>query len=241
LSQLRRDYPKSWETFWSNSSIVQILQCADMTTSKHVSEYLGTGTVNAKTGGTTRKQVMWDHPLGFRDMVEAEVADAMKKGQYRGTLDGLTGEQRCREATIQRLHGLGFNKESRMIWDPDQQLAARPVLLPDEVRNSPADKSLILIPGLGNFRLKRFYYYSHPVLSARARHDPNKPAPIVKTTPPPIAAAPYVSQPLPAAPMPPPPPARPPQTVGDELAGIGKDLTKKAASAAVSFLKDKLR
>lgn len=108
-----------------------------------------------------------------------------------------------------------------------------------EVRDSDPARSIIIRPGRGNFRLQRFEYFSDPVLSLRARHDPNKPAPIVKTLAPPIAAAP---SPTPiATAYQPPAPARPaPQSVGDELTDIGKELGKKAAGAAVSFLKDRI-
>lgn len=51
LNQLRRDYPDSWETFISNASVIQALRVADLTTSKYLSELLGT---------TTRERLAFD-------------------------------------------------------------------------------------------------------------------------------------------------------------------------------------
>ena len=45
LPQLKRDYPASWETFISNSSLIQALQVTDLTTSQYLSELIGTTTL----------------------------------------------------------------------------------------------------------------------------------------------------------------------------------------------------
>jgi type IV secretion system protein VirD4 len=264
LAQLQRDYPQSWETFWSNASMVQILTCGDLNTSRHVSDYLGSYTVNAKTGGWSYKQKRWGD--GEKDAIEA--ADRASIQRYLRSkysqkqlnapanspdFPGMTFEEiQIKQSMISRRK---FHEEIqeqhhnyKMEWVPDEQLASRPVLFPDEVRNSPADSLIIILPGRGNYRLKRFAYFSDPVLSTRARHDPNKPAPVI------LEVRPVVRP----APPPPPPVVEPvatsePQadpaspgggfsipTSGDELAAMGKDLGKKAASALGNYLKDRL-
>ncbi len=45
LPQLKRDYPASWETFISNSSLIQALKVSDLTTSQYLSELIGTTTL----------------------------------------------------------------------------------------------------------------------------------------------------------------------------------------------------
>lgn len=74
LSQLKRDYPRSWETFWSNSSVIQVLNCADETTSEHISRYLGTTTVNAATGGYSYKMKPWPAGYTYLDQVQNSFA-----------------------------------------------------------------------------------------------------------------------------------------------------------------------
>lgn len=55
LNQLKRDYPESWETFIANSSIVQVLNARDETTSAYVSTYLGATTFQEDPEAVARK------------------------------------------------------------------------------------------------------------------------------------------------------------------------------------------
>ena len=41
LPQLKRDYPESWETFFSNASLVQVLAARDATTAEYISKLIG--------------------------------------------------------------------------------------------------------------------------------------------------------------------------------------------------------
>jgi type IV secretory pathway TraG/TraD family ATPase VirD4 len=75
--------------------------------------------------------------------------------QYQ--LDGGAVD-RARQIAEKRLADRGITKQGRTDWTADQQLAPRPVLFPNEVRDSPPDFSIIIRPGRGNFRLKRFAY-----------------------------------------------------------------------------------
>ena len=45
LPQLKRDYPASWETFLSNSSVIQALKVSDITTSEYLSALIGNTTL----------------------------------------------------------------------------------------------------------------------------------------------------------------------------------------------------
>ncbi len=74
LPQLQRDYPQSWETFISNSSVIQLLNVADATTAEYFSRYLGTSTVNARTGTWSYKQVRWSDPNGWDNLMQ-QIAD----------------------------------------------------------------------------------------------------------------------------------------------------------------------
>ena len=197
LSQLQRDYPKSWETFWSNSSIIQVLNCGDLTTSEHVSKYLGTATVNAKTGSWSLKTVQHDRENEYEEQLRklaarlvidyvpgtsfevafqwvSQVRDFGGRALLRGHMREVNS---AIENADKSLVKAGFGLQGKSVWTADEQLASRPVLYPYEVRDSPSLSSIIIRPGRGNFRLQRFEYFSHPVLSARARPDPNKSKP----------------------------------------------------------------
>jgi type IV secretion system protein VirD4 len=51
LSQMQRDYPKSWPTFIANSASIQLPRVGDLTTAEYFSKYMGNMTV-ATTGET---------------------------------------------------------------------------------------------------------------------------------------------------------------------------------------------
>ena len=52
LGQLKADYPSTWQNFFGNCSIVQVLGARDMETASYISELLGTTTLH-KTPGET--------------------------------------------------------------------------------------------------------------------------------------------------------------------------------------------
>ena len=54
LPQLQRDYPNSWETFISNSSVIQAFKVKDLTTSNYLSELLGNRTVHQLSAETVK-------------------------------------------------------------------------------------------------------------------------------------------------------------------------------------------
>ena len=84
LPQLKRDYPHSWETFISNSSVIQLLNVADSTTATYFSNYIGTATVNAKTGGYSNKQKPYAPGDSFdRRVLERLSANYMSGGDEK--------------------------------------------------------------------------------------------------------------------------------------------------------------
>ena len=179
LPQLKRDYPQSWETFVSNSSIVQVLNCGDETTSDYVSKYLGQRTVEVNKGYS--KQV---RPTAAGDPTKRRgVLDAM----VSGAANSMGGDV----ATQNK------NRLEQEVWEPDLAFHGRPILFPWEVRNSSSDSSIIIMPGVYNARLRRFVYHSDPVMSKWARHDPNKPVPVIVA--PPAQAAQTPAQPATAS------------------------------------------
>ena len=109
-----------------------------------------------------------------------------------------------------------------MVWEREKTFHPRQVMLPAEVRDSPSDSLLLLVPGKFNVRLKRFQYYSDPVLSPWARHDPNKPKPVIKE-----ATKPVVAQPAAA------PPSSP--VAGVDLGEIGKKAGDVASQVLGNF------
>ena len=191
LSQLQRDYPRSWETFISNSSVIGILQVGDETTAKYVSEYLGTRTITH-----------------YGPMTKHDRQNPAWTGDAPTAMDSFSA------AGKEKLRGPSVTS-----WEPDESYHPRQVLLPAEVRSSPADSLLILVPGKFNARLKRFFYYSDPVLSKWARPDPNKPAPRVVSAPP---AAPPAQPPGQGAAAPAPPPPNSAADLGDIGKAAGK-------------------
>lgn len=271
LPQLKRDYPHSWETFISNSSVIQLLNVADSTTATYFSNYMGTSTVNAKTGGYSNKQ----KPYGPGDSFDNRVLNALARnymsdgrektlekaleraktvhfagGIYQQNNDGSrtfkSGEVVAKtswsleENIMQNLRANGITETGYTEWGPDEQLAARPVIFPWEIVDAEDNTSIIIIPGQYNVQLQRFVYYSDPVLSKWARPDP-KFGPFVVRESPSAVIRESVSVP-PPQPVPGANNNRPsaPQSVGEELTDIGKDLGRKAAGAAVNFLKDRL-
>ena len=195
LSQLKRDYPDSWETFISNSSIVGVLQCGDGTTAKYFSEYLGNGTIEVNQGWTLKTR-----PKDSRNPNHTSLGMSVLRGMAKGAAAGPDSGYTYQDDT----------KVER--WEPDLSFHARPVLFPWEIRNSSPDKLIVIVPGKYNLRLQRFKYYSDPILSRWARHDPNKPTPQIE--------------------IPPPPPPPPTPTAGDRVADtagkIGGFLKQKA-------------
>jgi type IV secretory pathway TraG/TraD family ATPase VirD4 len=196
LSQLQRDYPRSWETFISNSSVIGVLQVGDETTAKYVSEYLGTRTIVhlGQLAAHTRQNPEWHS--------KTDTYKVLQSVQH-----GLA--QRNNEIKV-------GPEETMTVWEPEESYHPRQVLLPAEVRNSPSDSLLLLIPGKFNVRLKRFIYYSDPTLSQWARPDPNKPRAQVSVPPPAPPAA------RPGPPPPPSAPGAPPPVVGGVSADLGK-------------------
>ena len=56
LTQLKRDYPESWETFIANSSFVQVIGASDLTTSRYIQDLLGTRTVEEISVKTAKER-----------------------------------------------------------------------------------------------------------------------------------------------------------------------------------------
>ena len=227
LPQLKRDYPNSWETFLSNSSIIQLLNVAENTTSSYFSTYLGNKTVNARTGSWTYKQVQWDHnhPDSYGKLVERSGERAREYHMARETPAKLNGPKdpgnpggmtlldwfvnSAKIATSERLEKEGKTPFYNTQWTPDEQYASRPVMFPWEIEKADASKCILIRPGQENCQLVRHVYYSDPIFKPLSRPDPKFPdTPIVKaaipsTQPPPAA-------PLVAPPTPPPATAPPP-------------------------------
>ncbi len=180
LPQLQRDYPLAWETFISNSSIIQVLNVGDQTTAKYVSEYLGNKTIEVNKGFSKHTRP------------NTENSDPIDPNRPKSVLTAAL----ARAAGGMGHNATGFSQTE--VWEPDLAFHGRPLLFPWEVRAVPKSASLIMVPGIGNAQLDRFTYYSDPVFSARARHDPNKPAPRVETPLPSPAPAWQASQPPPA-------------------------------------------
>lgn len=207
LPQLQRDYPASWETFISNSSIIQLLDVADDTTAKYFSGYMGNGTVEinkgwsphvrpVKQGGDPNQQ------MGKAHSILAQVAD-----------------------NLNAQGGVAANTK-REVWEAELSYHPRPVLFSWELRESPSKQSIVIMPGIGNYRLQRFIFYSDPVLSQWARPDPNRKA-ADSPVPPAVASytAPIASLPAPA-----------PASAGD----VAKDVAKDIGRAGLRFLQNRL-
>ena len=200
LPQLKRDYPESWETFISNSSVIQLLNVGDETTATYFSHYLGNSTIEVDKGFSQHTR-----PTKYT----GGTLEAMTNGINR--VGAMTGTGSSAQ-----------NVGSQQTWEADKEFHGRPVLFPWEVRASSPDKAILVYPGFGNMRLKRFKYYSDPVMSKWARHDPNKPAPSIEAAPPPFG---------------PPPPIKTNQEI---LAEKATAAAGAAASAVGGFLKRKL-
>ena len=261
LSQLQRDYPSSWETFVSNSSLVMLLQCADGTTANYISDLLGTATINAKTGGSTYKAKPYPPGSSYMQVVikaftqhlmQVDGKPEAEAYQWANTLAHVKAVKQVKPAgpdgrnysdwilengaqipntmydawfrfntNLQSVPGWeAYSKVGYSVWDEDTQPAARPVMLPQEVRDADKSKAIVIMPGVGNFQLQRWEYYSDPVFSPLARHDPNRPAPHLIPPPAPAPIAPPVAAPVPIAQpvtLATPPAATPPRPNGGVL------------------------
>lgn len=133
LPQLIRDYPSSWETFFSNASVVQGLAVSDKTTSEYLSDLMGTYTI---------------------ERLSYESAQARKHEK------GLVG-----------------------VGD---SAYARPVRMPQEIREVPAELSLTRIMGGTNLLLRRMPYHAeagwYDWYRATPQH-PKKPRPVTVAEP----------------------------------------------------------
>ena len=175
LPQLKRDYPNSWETFISNSSVIQLLNVADSTTANYFSSYLGTATVNAKNGDWGLRQRQY----GPGDSFEIRYRKAVVSRLLSSFPD--TDEERAKKivaemregASRSRLFPMDENKHKAMMhafglakqdvaergitnqgyseWAEGEQLAARPVMFPWEMIDADQDKSIIIVPGRFQF------------------------------------------------------------------------------------------
>ena len=192
LPQLKRDYPSSWETFIANSSVIQLLNVADNTTAKYFSEYLGNGTINAKTGSFTYKQKPWK-PGEWEALEQSRVQSLIQHGLTYDMVGGVKVPRDPQVKARELLKADGRTFEYNQGWEPDTQLMSRPLRFPWEIVDADNSDCIIIMPGLGNYELKRFLYFTDPFLSKWARQDPNKP-PMAPTT-------------APVQPPPPPPPA----------------------------------
>jgi type IV secretory pathway TraG/TraD family ATPase VirD4 len=253
LPQLQRDYPNSWETFISNSSVIQLLNIADSTTAKYFSDYLGTMTVNAKTGGKSLRTQPYMGGDSFEERARnlaatilanrgedpkrsREVIDQARAGTYNAGGFNVSKHlehdkhQRVSEAwdkAKQTLHDQGYTEQGYSAWVDDEQLASRPVMFPWELVDVDSSTTVLIFPGKFNLQLKRFRYFSDPVMSRWARQDPNKPAaeitarvkPASVPLPPPVQPPPR--QPLQQVPQAQPPNATPAASLGSVANEVG--------------------
>ncbi len=224
LPQLKRDYPASWETFISNSSIIQLLNVADSTTATYFSNYLGTATVNAKTGSRSLKTKPYKNDQEYDRMVaEWTISSLVEHGSNEGRARDLVlairngsrditkdynDEARQKalagiERAIRNMKDRGYDRTGYTEWTDDEQLAARPVRFPWEVVDAEQDTSIIIVPGWHNVQLKRYVYYSDPVLSKWARPNPRFGAFVAEQAPAPPPQQAYVPPPVQAPYRPP--------------------------------------
>ena len=139
LPQLQRDYPQSWETFLSNSSVIQLLNVAENTTSTYFSQYLGNKTVNSRTGSWSYKQVRWqmgqygklreEHEKTMRELVRRGRTPQQLAQVLPGHLASVEEESMTNHMVSwqERMEKEGKTPYYYMNWVPDEQLASRPV------------------------------------------------------------------------------------------------------------------
>ena len=154
VNQLKRDYPDSWETFISNSSVIQAMKVSDVSTSDYLSGLLGTTTLERMSAESIR--IRQQNP------------------SYKAMAD---------------------------------QVHARPILLPQEIRDLPMTKVLNILPGHGTYLIDRMPYFA-PDSAWRGLYRS-----------PPRFAAP---SPPPAAPSSPIPPTSPPRPASGPFSAISK-------------------
>jgi type IV secretory pathway TraG/TraD family ATPase VirD4 len=189
LGQLQSYYQNTWETFISNSSVVQILKAHDIRTSEYVSKFMGNGTVNAKTGGWTYKQVRWS-PGELKKKREWDmnfIKQSLRKDHSERELrtkdrtTGYTLEQSRIMAFVESREKdraeRGMTPFYKTEWVPDEQLVGRPLMDPDEVRRLDDDLCLILTPGELPHQQFRTVYYKHPLFDGLYRDNPYFAAP----------------------------------------------------------------
>jgi len=192
LPQLQRDYRHSWETFISNSSVIQLLNVADNTTAKYFSDYLGNSTINAKNGSWSLREKRHNPGTSFeQEWLDQATRNCMERGYVHGTWEQArsevwqhaTGKKGMHTSTKittlvdnvkKHLQERGQSELGKKEWTEDTQLMSRPVMFPWEIVNADPTNCILIMPGLYNLQLKRFIYYSDPHLSKWARRDPNR-------------------------------------------------------------------
>jgi type IV secretion system protein VirD4 len=71
LGQLKRDYPKSWETFFGNAGLIQAFANADPTTLEHLSRLLGTTQVVERLNTRMSSATMRQGDNGMREQLRS--------------------------------------------------------------------------------------------------------------------------------------------------------------------------
>lgn len=98
LTQIQRDYPKSWETFLGNAGFIQAFSVVDLTTQKYLSELIGKTTIQITNKQDVSSSQAMAGDTGLRRSFQAEnllnpdeigrffAHDTTDQGQNRGGL-----------------------------------------------------------------------------------------------------------------------------------------------------------
>ncbi len=151
LSQLKRDYPDSWETFLGNAGLLQFFANTDLTTLEYLSRRLGEIEVVRETGTATRSET-----ASVSDISDYDKVQRVRSGQGLKRLIGSFDLENDTQANVSSV----CEVESRA-----QVIQKTQLMTPDEIRRYFSRASGLQIVALADYRpliLRRTPYYEDP-------------------------------------------------------------------------------
>lgn len=165
MSQLKRDYPETWETFLDNADVVQILEARDITGSEWVSAFLGNTTVEEIRGQNlvTRPYYLnqfqidyykwWLGKYGEEFVCEPNPPSGAVPRPIKAVVPNL--DERL---TVQSSPNGYFISQTRLELDVIRH--ERPLISPQDIRKLPETHVLNILKGKLFFLTPRIVYYT---------------------------------------------------------------------------------
>lgn len=149
LTQLRRHYPKSWETFIANAGVLQVFANCDTTTLDYVSKRLGDIEITQSTASASTSQTVTSADASAHDRMQALFQN---RGPLSALINPLTATADYSKSST------GYNSTTSKNDAPKATRLARPEEIERAFRRD-AMAALVVIAGEPPMALSRLNYY----------------------------------------------------------------------------------